>query len=86
MISKKSLETSATRISHRVSTTTSVGEEQTCFERLILASQMGTRCGAVQYCKSNLFGYGMHAPGSNAANAIPVHSQQEEDSSPAGRG
>jgi hypothetical protein len=34
--------------------------------------------------KSNLFGYGMHAPGSNAANAIPVHSQLEEDSFPAG--
>jgi hypothetical protein len=34
--------------------------------------------------KSNLLGYGIQAPGSNAANAIPVHSQREEDSFPVG--
>jgi hypothetical protein len=44
----------------------------------------GYRIGRSTVYKSNLFGYGTQAPGSNAADAIPVHSQQGEDSFPAG--
>jgi hypothetical protein len=46
--------------------------------------QDGYRIRRSTIYKSNLFAYGMNAPGSNAADAIPVHSQQEADSFPAG--